>query len=545
MTRVKLRPGDRIKQDGAFIRRGSAIEDQWEIIEFLSRPDAYGGRGATGIVGVDHRETHGAHVFLAGPFAWKIKRSVRFSYMDFSTLERRRTTLVRELELNRRFAPDLYLGLVAVTRQDDGSLCLGGDGTAVEWALQMRRFDEADLLDARAARGPFDDALTKALADAVVESHSCAEPQLGPGAAQRIAAVLDGVTTPLAGLAPVLASTDVAAFREAASRHLGEASGVLERRGLAGHVRRCHGDLHLGNIVVWHGKPTLFDALEFDETLATIDTLYDLAFLLMDLLHRGQKEAASLLLSRYLWRRDESLDIEGLKALPLLLAIRSAIRALVGAQRAAQLQGDRAADRQGSDAEEARRYLEGATSHLSVKPARLVAVGGLSGTGKSTLAAALAPSIGHAPGALHLRSDLERKSMLGVGETERLDARHYAPEVGREVYRRLLGKARLALAAGHSVIVDAVFAHVEERIAAAQTAHSVGAPFDGLWLSAPCEALLERVAARRGDASDATAAVVLRQLEQDLGAIDWWTIDASGGASETLARAGAVLGCGA
>jgi predicted kinase len=287
--------------------------------------------------------------------------------------------------------------------------------------------------------------------------------------------------------------------------------------------------------VLWRGQPVLFDAIEFDEELATVDTLYDLAFLLMDLNRRGQRPAANVILNRYLWQSGDPLDLEGLAALPLFLGLRAAIRTMVTVQRAL-LEQDATAIR---DVEIARGYLRAALAYLTPAPPRLIAVGGLSGTGKSTLAAALAPEVGPAPGAVHLRSDLERKSLFGVAETVRLAPEHYTPVTSAEVYGILHRKARTALAAGHAVIVDAVFAKPEERAAIEVVAAGLGTPFLGLWLTATPDHLLARVAQRSGDASDATPGVVRQQLGWQIGALSsrWTEIEASGSPADTCARA--------
>jgi aminoglycoside phosphotransferase family enzyme/predicted kinase len=506
-------------------------DEQARVIAFLSDPASYPGTPGR----VDRFETHGALVFLAGEEAWKIKRAVRFPYMDYSTLEKRRTACVREVQINRRLAPEIYLGVMPITRSRDGSLQLGGSGKIAEWAVRMRRFDQAGLLGHIADAGPIPPDQTVALADVVFESHDAAAPATRGGGAERVERLVASVSRTLATLTDTFDATAVQRLGERAGSALRRAGAILDERAASGFVRRCHGDLHLNNIVLWRGHPVLFDAIEFDEELATIDTLYDLAFLLMDLDNRGQRGAANKVLNRYLWRSGAELDLHGLAALPLFLGLRAAIRAMVTAERAQQA----GADASRHNRRKARDYLHAAIAYLAPCPSRLVAVGGLSGTGKSSLARELAVELGPAPGAVHLRSDLERKGLSGVEATVRLAPETYTSAASDKVYAALYEKARNVLAAGHAVIVDAVFAKPEERTRVEAVAADLGVRFQGLWLTAPPERLIERVAARRGDASDATPEVVRRQLGWRLGAFapTWKAIDASSSTEETLQNA--------
>jgi aminoglycoside phosphotransferase family enzyme/predicted kinase len=515
--------------------RTTGPAEQAEVIAFLRDPSSHAGAA------VERFETHGNLVFLAGPDAWKIKRAVAFPYLDFSTLERRKVACAREVEVNRGLAPDIYLGCVPITRAGGGSLAFGGGGEVVEWAVHMRRFDQSQLLSNIAAAKAIGPDLARAVADAVLDSHRGAAPDGAAGGAGQVGVLATMLADSLARL-KVFDATDVLDFGREARWQLGRTKALLDERARRGCVRRCHGDLHLGNIVLWGGRPLLFDAIEFDEAIATVDTLYDLAFLLMDLDRNGQRPAPNVVLNRYLWRDGDDLSLRGLQALPLFLGCRAGIRAMVTADRAAQEHSD-AAER---DRERARALLRAALGYLQPAPPRLVAVGGLSGTGKTTLAAALAPELGPAPGAVHLRSDLERKSLFGVEETVRLPAQSYTHEASAQVYAILLRKARLALAAGHAVIVDAVYSAPEERAAIAAVATQLGVPFLGLWLTAASQTLVARVAARRNDASDATSEVVQRQLTQEIGALSpaWRVLGAGGSAEDVHGRAVSALAAG-
>jgi aminoglycoside phosphotransferase family enzyme/predicted kinase len=505
---------------------------QDEVIGFLGRSSTYG----PDVARVDRVETHGAFVFLAGREAYKIKRAVRYPYMDFSTLELRRRACAREMEINRPHAPGIYLGLVEITREGDGSLALGGAGEPVEWAVHMRRFPDDCLMSRVAERGGLDSGLARDIGDAVAAYHRSAATAAAAPSVPALAAVIAEVTEGIAQAAVVgRASAD--ALSDELRGALSRVSDLLERRAKAGFVRRCHGDLHLGNLVLFEGRATAFDAIEFDEAMATVDTLYDLAFLLMDLEVRGQRNAANVVLNRYLWRTEADLDLEGLAALPLFLALRAAIRAMVMGQQSRLADGDDRSEKRRS----AQQYLAAAQGFLQPSPAWVIAVGGLSGTGKSTLAAALAPAIGAAPGAVHLRSDLERKTMLGVEETVRLGADGYSGAVTLAVYERLGRKTGLAAGAGQSVVVDATFTEAAERDTIAAIAREAGARFIGLWLTARPDTLIARVSARRGDASDADADVVRRQLARLVEPSDWIPIDAEGTPQRALQAARAAV----
>ncbi len=476
-------------------------------------------------------------IFLVGERAYKMKRPVRYSFLDFSSPARRRRALEAELELNRRTAPMLYRRLVGVHRAGHGGYALEGGGRPVEWLLEMRRFDQAALLDRLAERGELSAATIDALAVEVAGFHERAGRGPDQGGEAGMRQVIDGNAGDLGSLAGrIFESAAVDDLNRRTSAALDRQRDLLEARRRAGFVRLCHGDLHLGNIVLLDRRPVLFDCLEFDPALATIDTFYDLAFLLMDLCHRDLRAHAQRLLSGYL---DASWDDGGVALLPLFLSVRAAIRAKVQGF-AADLEADAA--RRGGEIDAARAYLELARNCLAPEPPRLVAVGGVSGTGKSTLARALAPALGRAPGAVLLRTDVIRKKLAGVAPTERLGPEAYDERVSRRVYETLMARAATLLAAGQAVIADAVFLDPDDRARVEQVARDHDVPFAGLWLTAPAAVLAERVEARRADASDATAAVVSRQLEVDPGAVGWRPLDSSDQADKVAAAARAALG---
>jgi aminoglycoside phosphotransferase family enzyme/predicted kinase len=487
--------------------------EQAEAAAFLADPATHDD------VGVERIDTHGSMIFMAGDRVYKLKRAVRFPYMDYGKVTKRASACEAEVRLNRRTAPSLYLGVAPVLRREGGRLALGpvsdtAQGDAVDWVVVMARVDQDALFDRMAERGVLTPDLMRQLADAVAAFHASADRFTDRGGCSAMRWVVDDNIAEL-GERPDLFEPDrLAALAERSRSALDRHSALLDRRRDQGLVRFCHGDLHLRNICLVEGRPTLFDCIEFNDDIAIIDVLYDQAFLLMDLEHRGLRTLANALFNRMVERTG---DIEGLALLPLFLSTRAAVRAKVEASA-------------GKD-QSARAYFDHAVRAIDPPGPKLVAVGGLSGSGKTTVARKLAPAIGPAPGAVVLRSDVLRKQLHGVAETDRLPPDAYSPETTSRIYAELVERTRRILAAGHGVIVDAVNARPEERKALEDAAHELGVPFRGVWLEADADTLIARVKTRTGDASDADEDVVRRQLGYDIGEISWprliqWNDDA-------------------
>lgn len=496
---------------------------QRQVLDFLDGSSFGPARGGKRI------DTHASVVFLGADRALKIKRAVRLPFLDYSTLEKRKRACEEELKVNAGNAPELYRRVVAITRSSDGAVEIDGSGTPVEWAVEMTRFDESQSLDQVAASKTIYPSLATALADAIRRSHDQAPPGGGDSWLASVLPIIERNTAKFRAVGGL----DAAAVDQldAASRKLAATlQPLLRQRAKEGFVRRCHGDLHLANIALVDGRPLLFDAIEFDPVIATTDTLYDLAFTLMDLIHFDQRVAANAVFNCYLAGAGEE-NLDGLRLLPLFLSVRAAIRAHV-----LFVKSEHAGE---GDAvwREARRYFDLAARLIAPKPPLLVAIGGLSGTGKSVLARALAGLVEPPPGAVIVRSDVVRKRLFGVSETTALPESAYQPDTSKRVYDALGCTAQRILAQGCSVVLDAAYLQGTERTEIADIAATQGTRFLGLFLTADLATRLARIEQRQDDASDATRNVALKQETFAIGRVNWHMVDASGTPEQTLRSA--------
>ncbi|PSH63012.1 aminoglycoside phosphotransferase [Phyllobacterium brassicacearum] len=487
--------------------------DQNETIEFLKHARNYGLDGPVVLL-----ETHISLIFLVSDKAFKLKRAVKFPYADFSTPTARLSCCLKEVELNSQTAPELYLGVRRITRDANGSLCFDGSSETIDAVVEMRRFPQENLFDRMAEAGQLTAALMDTTARTIAEFHqNVAAVHTGSGSAN-LEAVFDinkrGFAT-----SRVFTGSEVQTFDEAFRSALATHRRHLDRREASGLIRRCHGDLHLRNICLTERGPRLFDCIEFNDQIATVDVLYDLAFLLMDLWHRNLRDHANLVMNRYL---DITGDNEGVAVLPFFMALRAAVRAHVVAS-----QGEMAQVKPDNLRQEARSYFNLAIDLLGPPSPTLIAIGGLSGSGKSTIAEALAAHVGCAPGARIFESDRLRKAMFAVPATTRLSPEAYRPEVSEAVYKSLCNKAGAALSARGSVIVDAVFDKPGNRTSMEHVASALGLPFIGIWLKGEHSMLKSRITGRRDSVSDATVEVLALQETKDTGAIGWRHIDAN------------------
>ena len=447
-------------------------------------------------------ETHISWVFLTGKFAYKVKKPVRFDFLDFSTRERRSHFCEEELRINRRLAPDLYLGLSRVVRVDD-RLCVDRDGELVEHAVRMRQFDRTEELDALLAAGRISAEELRHFGRRIARQQATAPAATTAGGPAELAgtqrACRDNFSVlrrhvPAAGEA-------VAAVERWTGLEAERLAGAMRRRLVAGRWRECHGDLHCANVVRHAGELWPFDALEFDPALRWIDVASDFAFLWMDLRARGCADLATAALDGWL---QESGDFDALDLLPLYTAYRAGVRAKVAALRAAQQAG-------AGLAAELERYLGALSAAPHRATPRLIVTTGLSGSGKSFVAAALLAPLG----AVRVRSDVERRRLAGLGPDEPSGGLIYTAELTERTYLRLVDAAAAALAAGFTVIVDAACLLREQRARLRDVARAQQLPFVLLSVTAPREVLesrLRRRAAAGGDPSEATVEVLAQQL---------------------------------
>jgi aminoglycoside phosphotransferase family enzyme/predicted kinase len=470
------------------------------LVERLRHPAAYPHPTAA----IRLIETHISWVFLTGPFVYKLKKPLDLGFLDYTSLERRRRFCEEEIRVSGRFAPELYVAAVPITGTPDEPR-VGGDGPALEWAVKLVQFDEADRLDARFAAGRLTAVDCERLGAAIAAVEEGLAVATAGDAWGSAASVHDAVAINLGQLRDrrADAADRVGRIEAWLYARLDALADVIERRRAAGRVRECHGDLHLANLVLHAGRMTAFDAIEFSPGLRWIDVANDVAFLAMDLESRGRPDLAAIVRSSWMEAAD---DHAAAIVMPVYEVYRAVVRAAVAALRA-----DDAAAHAETD-----RYLDLAERLMRPRRPVLYATCGVSGSGKTTLAGGFVA----AAGAVRLRSDVERKRLAGLRPTDRpLDeaaaAALYDPLMTRRVYRRLADLARTLLEAGSSVVIDAACLTRWQRGELTTVAREAAAPLVWLELDLPDEVVMGRVAARLaagGDASDASPDVVRGQL---------------------------------
>ena len=479
------------------------------MIEALRDPTRY----PHAVERVEVLETHISWVLLAGDYAYKVKKPVDLGFLDFSTLAARRFYCDEELRLNRRTAPRLYLEVVAITGSESAPQ-VGGEGEAIEYAVKMRRFPQEALLSRMAQGGTLGAAHVDALARGIAAFHARIARadqagRFGSGAEVLAPAIqnFDQIEALIGADADV---PELERLRGWTQDEHARLRAAFEARKREGYVRECHGDLHLGNIALIDGVPTPFDGIEFNEALRWIDVMSEIAFLVMDLHDRRLPRLAYRFLSAYL---EDTGDYAGLAVLRFYLVYRAMVRAKVACIRVHQ-QGLPGEDRRRAE----REYLDYLRLARALAPGpkrALIVMHGLSGSGKTTVAQYLLETYG----AVRIRSDVERKRLLGLEAGARtgsaLGAGIYAAGLTARTYERLANLSRAILAAGYPAIVDAAFLARAQREVFAGLARDMDLPFAIAACEAPEAVLRERVASREREAKDASEAG-LNVLEHQL-----------------------------
>ncbi len=463
-------------------------------------------------------ETHISIILLTGPYAYKFKKPVDFSFLDFSTLEKRRHFCEEELRLNRRLAPELYREVVPVSAGPK----LGGDGEGIEYVIRMREFEQASQFDSLLDAGLLKPSHIDALALRIAKFHAGAD----------VAAAQSNYGNPAAVKAPVEENFEQIlncmheAQKSTRLEHLQDWSGKtfqrlqadLQARKEHGFIRECHGDLHLRNVALVDDTPVAFDCIEFNDKLRWIDTISEIAFMVMDLDHRGQPGLASRFLNAWL---EQSGDYAGVPLLRYYLVYRAMVRAKVDCLRAHQTDVD-AATRE-TILQDYHAYLELGERYTKPSPPTLLLMHGLSGSGKTRVSQSLLESLP----AIRLRSDIERKRLHGLAGDARtgagIDQDIYSRAAGERTYRHLKSLAGTLLEAGHTVIVDATFLQHARLAPFIELAGNLSVRCFIIDCQAPESELRKRIAARerdRLDASEAGSEVLDNQLRcyQPLGA---------------------------
>ena len=515
------------------------IDDQSAVIAALSEQNAYGFKPSHKII---VKETNISDVFLTGEKAYKLKRGVKYPYVDYSTPEKRQAACRRELDICERFAPGLCFGVEEVVSDKKGriflrSACSDKNAEVVDYVLVMREFEENMLFENMVDRGDLDRFEMMDTAEKIFDLHKKSEIITSRNPVDIIRGRIYENNAMIRCFVPdIFDEEDVDALEKEQLEALEKNKELLLQRQAEGKIRWCHGDLTLRNLAMWNGQVVPFNPIEFYDDLTQIDTMYDFAFLLVEMESKGQRRLASILFNHYMALSE---DWDGVPVLPLFLSCRAAVNAYVFAQRSSEIKDKHESMLMANRAYEqlviSKRFLE---RHKPV----LVACGGLSGSGKSRIARESAPFIGNPPGAVIVRDDVLRKNLLKTGLEENLNTAEYTPETEEQVFKAVCEKCRYLLASGQSVVADALFHKPEQRRAVETLAREMNVEFKGIWVDAPLEVRIERVTQRKRNPSDVrTAEELKKQLDIDVGPVTWDKIDTSGDRMTTLTRVRTLL----
>ncbi|WNZ23358.1 AAA family ATPase [Leptolyngbya sp. NK1-12] len=479
-------------------------------------------------------QTHISYVLLTGEFAYKVKKPLNFGFLDYSTLEARKHFSEEELRLNQRGAAEIYLEVVPITQTGD-RYQLGGEGDIVEYAVKMRQFPQDTLLTNLFERGELTPDLIQQLARVIAEFHRKTTTNDYIRSFGEVSQVRQAFDENFEQTAQYIGGPQTQQqFDETKAycdRFFAEQEPLFKQRIAADRIRECHGDLHLRNICYWNGKLLLFDCIEFNEPFRFVDTMYDIAYIVMDLEARNRPDLSTLFLNTY---AEETGDWEGLQVLPIYISRQTYVRAKVTSfllndpgvpHHEKQVAHDTAA-----------LYYRLAWQYSQSRQGRLILMCGLSGSGKSTTARQVADKLG----AIHVRSDAVRKHLGGVPLYERGGNELYTPEMTQKTYEKLLELGTALAQQGYTVILDAKYDRQALRQAVIQQATTAQLPLQIIHCDAPRELLQQRLQHRTGDIADATVDLLAKQYLEpfdDSEQVYVKTIDTSTSVEQQLANA--------
>ena len=492
------------------------LSEQTDIIEALSNPKTYG----KNIHKVDVRRSHIAIIFFAGDYVYKLKRAVIYPGIDFSTAEKRKLACIAEMKRSTVYAPHLIIGVKPIKRLKNGTIKIGGtNGEEIDTVIVEKRLPNKAILSFLLPSPDFDRFEAMDLAEHLADLHAKAKVfhnKWGVDVIQNI--ILENESI----LSCFPSSVDLARLNTLTKQSLEilkKNENLIKFRQKSGFVKKCHGDLLLSNIAYDKGKFLFFSPVEYNDSLDCIDTLYDLAFLTMDLEAKGLRRISNILFNHYMSYMN---DIEGFPLMGLYQSMRAAGRAAVCAKTSALLQGE---EKQQAIAQ-TKKYFELAYHFLIDFSPVLIACGGLSGSGKSRIAREIGGLMNPSPGAVILRDDVVKKQITGLAPRQRFNKTINSPAFEKIVYEVLKQQATCALQTGSSVIVDALFHNEYERMAIQALADSLNIPFIGLWMDAPLNVRTQRVQNRKNSPVDSRKEKELEcQLSLEIGHMAWHQIN--------------------
>ena len=500
------------------------FDEQADVINALSNPQTYGKK--TTHVNVVH--SHISILFFAGDLVYKLKRAVLEPTVDFSTPEKRKMACILEMKRSAIYAPRLILGIKPVKRLKNGKIKIGGKlGEEIDTVLVEKRnflpspiFDRFEMMD---------------LAEYLFELHSKAKPFYSKWGVEVIRNIILQIENSLRYFPDLFDMKKLNTLTYNSMRQLVKNKRLIKFRQKSGRVKKCHGDLSLSNIAYVNKKFLLFSPMEYGETMDTIDTLYDLSFLTMDLEARGLRRLGNILFNHYMAYMN---DIEGIPLLSLYQSMHAAFKAASCARTSTVLTGDAKEKARKSS----QHYFELACKLLDDYKPVIIACGGLSGSGKSRIAREISGKMCPAPGGIILRDDVIKKQITGLVPHQKFDKTNDSPAFQKIVYDVLRQQAETAIKTGSCVIVDAMFDNEEERKSFADLAHRMQVPFIGLWMDAPLSVRKERVRRRKRTPSDVRKVQELEsQLNLKTGKITWHKINTNQIKEETIEQVVALL----